>query len=329
MSLSSSSTISGAFAVADEDALGHLQGQQSGVGRSRVEHRGHVSDEAGGHELVSRYVDRRSRCPLARVCHRCRSRHACSSTHRPIATILPDCSANGMNTAGEHRPATRVRPAQQRLDAGHASRRRCRRSAGIQGAARRAPAAPGSARASPAWCSARCRLTQVQDGAGCRRHVLWPGTSPRSAAWRTCSGASLPRPLNAMPILAVDRSPPDPTARTVAPSRPRSRAAIASAWEWSSSSSHRITNSSPEDAPACRPAGAPRSSARRRPPTTRRRPGARSVSLTPLNLSRSMKNTAEVLPDRRARRKACSRRSSINTRFGSPVSASCRAASRD
>ena len=58
------------------------------------------------------------------------SRQARRSTQAPSSMISPECSAMAMNSVGGMSPRTGWRPAAQRFDPEHASRRSCRRSAG-------------------------------------------------------------------------------------------------------------------------------------------------------------------------------------------------------
>lgn len=131
-----------------------------------------------------------------------------------------------------------------------------------------------------------------------------------------------------MPMLASTSTSVSPRWKGRASAAPM-RATIMSACAGASRSSHRTANSSPDRRasvstgrstfPSHSPTATSRSSPVRCP----------CSSLTALNRSRSRKSNAEVAPVRRARSDACCRRSSRRTRFGSPVSASCSAASRD
>ena len=64
-------------------------------------------------ELDRRKVDG----DLQRLGHDAASRQASRSIHSPISTMMPFCSASGMNAPGEHEAVLRMLPADQRLEA--------------------------------------------------------------------------------------------------------------------------------------------------------------------------------------------------------------------
>src|SRR5579864_7254753 len=106
----------GAFAVADKDALGDLQGQEPWVGGGLTEHGLDALGEARGHQLARGYVDGNGdvihpvALPALTVCQ--------SPLKHPPAEL--DDLAGVLDKRYQHRrgdqPAPRVLPAQKRLD---------------------------------------------------------------------------------------------------------------------------------------------------------------------------------------------------------------------
>ena len=137
----------------------------------------------------------------------------------------------------------RVRPAEERFDAGDPAVGGRRRSVGTRCAARRVPSAPRRSRFSVArWLASRCS----------RRSTVACRAPPLRFAWyiavsATCSTSSepwLPRPANAMPTLALTCTSTSDRKNVCASAAPI-RAASGPPCDVSSRSSHRMTNSSP------------------------------------------------------------------------------------
>ena len=222
-----------------------------------------------------------------------------------------------MNSPGSSRPAGRVLPAHQRLDAGEPLGCAARRSAGSAGPARASRSAPRKRlleldpldhrgvhlRLEDLLLALALGLRAVEREVGVAQQVVGLAAAdrdPDAGADVDLAALDLERLVHRLEDPVGD--PRDARARR----RPRAG---------------RRTRRR-RSAPRCRRRGCSESAGRAASRSSSSPAAWPSVSLTFLNVSRSTNSTAARVAERAARASACSRRSISSWRFGSPVSES-------